>query len=694
MSTEKIKVVKIDTDPAKKSVKDLRNEIKELKDQMANLEEGSNEFLELANKAGEAKHQIDEINESIKGASSDFGDMVGNVTNVAAGITGAFQAVAGGLQAMGMSSEALDKTIAQMQGLMAVTQGLAQMDTAIKSLDKLRNSITSTTTAAKLMKAALQPKVFLAITAVVAGLTFAFNKLKGKIDEVKREQEEYNRKLQEERELNTNNKMDERLRYLNRELRIKEAIASVKYGDDELKYKKEMLKAYTDELTRAEANVRNSEAFDPGEAYWNNLGIDRATFIEGLKKERDQIKKLREQTEDDIAVITAKNAELAKLPKKPTNTETPEDKEAKALAESNRLLDIKLEKLKHSGKTEKEIIEETIKIEQERLELYKGKNNYALEYEKIETDIFQLQADLLQQTEEITEAELNAQAAKAQYELEGEELIKKQIEIETKRLTLIDAESAEYWNQMVVIKALNAELTALGETTDGNLDKRKEYLRSVVDEYLMIEKRELNTPKEYKRVLEEIDEARKLDLINEEEHVQAKARAQEVYTRNVISQTSQVVSATSSMLTGLLDGLAAQQDTTNKEGFEKSKKLQIASATIQMLTGITTALAGAFTSKTGVWDFILAGIQAATIATTGALNINKIKQTKFDGGGVTPSVSASAINNTIVPPVQFSNAVQGAATEGAIKDTKVYVLESDIRQTGKKVETQENENTY
>jgi hypothetical protein len=48
----------------------------------------------------------------------------------------------------------------------------------------------------------------------------------------------------------------------------------------------------------------------------------------------------------------------------------------------------------------------------------------------------------------------------------------------------------------------------------------------------------------------------------------------------------------------------------------------------------------------------------------------------------------------IVPPVQFSQAVQGATTEGVITNQKVYVLESDIVNTIGKVNVQESENTY
>ena len=68
--------------------------------------------------------------------------------------------------------------------------------------------------------------------------------------------------------------------------------------------------------------------------------------------------------------------------------------------------------------------------------------------------------------------------------------------------------------------------------------------------------------------------------------------------------------------------------------------------------------------------------------------------TKFDGGGSGANVSSSSVASTIMPPVQYSQAVQGASTEGAIKDTKVYVTETDITSTINKVSVQENENRY
>ena len=628
--TTKVNVVKIDTDPATTSLKDLRQKLKEFKDEMASLDEGSDEFLEVAQKAGEVKHQLDEINESVKGASSDFGDMVGNISSVTAGLVGAFSAVTGGLQALGLENKSIEESIKRLQGLMAVVQGLGSIDTAIKSLNKLQKSITSTTAAAKLLKAALQPKVFLAISAAIAAVTVVLGKFREKQEEAARVQEEYNKKIEKENQLRRESNVKDFLRNLNTELRIKEAIASVKYEDDELKYKKEMLKEYILEMNRAKLELDNVLAVGPNSSAWALVGKNYETERKKWSEYAEQMKTLVQQTQDDIKVLEAKANAVAKKPKK-SSTDTDEET-TKKLAEGNKLLDIRLEKLQRNGLEEKEFLEETLKIEKERLELYTLYEEDELKREKQLTAIYELEqkiAELGKPTEETTEG-------------------------------------------------------------DDELELRKKYLRDIADGYLQYE---LSAKESYERDKNALKEALDQKIITQEEYNAASIALEKKRSREIAENTINIINSSSQLITGLLDGIASQQDTNNREGFEKSKKLQIASATIQMLTGITTALAGAFTTKSGPWDIALAAIQAATIATTGALNINKIKSTTYQGGG-SANVSSSAVASTIIPPVQYSAAVQGANTEGAIKNTKVYVTETDIKNTSNKVSVQETENTY
>ena len=159
---------------------------------------------------------------------------------------------------------------------------------------------------------------------------------------------------------------------------------------------------------------------------------------------------------------------------------------------------------------------------------------------------------------------------------------------------------------------------------------------------------------------------------------------------------AQVASVAFAAVGTMLQGLAAEQDTSNKEGFEQSKKYQIAAATMQMLSGIAMALSGVFTTKTGPWDIALAALQASLIGTMGAMQIAKIKNTQFNGGSTSASSSTpntSAVNS-VIAPVQYTQDVQGASIESAIQDQRVVVVESDITNTQERVAVTESEARY
>ena len=642
MSKETIKVVEIDTNPAVKSIKDLRKEIIELKNQMANLDEDSDAFGELANKAGNLKHQIDEINERVKGSSSDIGDMAGNLANIAAGMTGVFQAVAGGLQAIGVESEAVEEAIARLQGVMAITQGLTTIDKAIDSLNDLRNSIKSTTAAAKLLKAALQPKVFLAISAAIAGLTIIFNRHKKKQEELVRAQEEYNQKIQEEVNKKREAQVKEYLDDLNTELRIKRELANIKYGDDELASKKEELKLLKAEL--------------------NKLGLELGVYGSGgsLVAGEDRVAEMQKR----IAAVEKIKTEIAKLEADITVLEATAP--ARAAAERKRKEDEARKSAEDAEKAEKELAE-------------RRKKNY----EEEETIIKYL----------VTLYE----------ELDGKDSVKfkeQNLALEERRLSNIKSyfgeTSEQYKDQLILVRKLREEYAQLTETKEEPLTQEQieealqnDRLKEMAKGWLYNEETAIES---FDRISEELKLALDRDLITQQQYDTAVKNLAKERTRYIVEQSVKTFSAASDFVTTLLDGIADQQDTNNREGFEKSKKLQIASATIGMLTGITNAISGLFTTKSGPWDIALAAIQAASIAASGAVQINKIKSTKFDGGAA--NVSAGAVNATIIPPVQFSSAVQGASTESAIKDTKVYVTESDIVNTMSKVKVQESENTY
>ena len=133
-----------------------------------------------------------------------------------------------------------------------------------------------------------------------------------------------------------------------------------------------------------------------------------------------------------------------------------------------------------------------------------------------------------------------------------------------------------------------------------------------------------------------------------------------------------------------------------EEGSEEQKAFQIMGATVNMLGGITAAVSGAFTTHSGPWDIALAVLQAAAIATSGAINIAKMSKTNEKNAKSMASSGAAATSaiQSITAPVQYTQDVQGASIEGAIKDSKVYVTETDISNTQNRVKVSETEATF
>ena len=188
-----------------------------------------------------------------------------------------------------------------------------------------------------------------------------------------------------------------------------------------------------------------------------------------------------------------------------------------------------------------------------------------------------------------------------------------------------------------------------------------------------------------------------INLKNEQKKLKDEVKLTADSTKEAFAITTQVMTASFQSAAQLLTTLSENEDTNTKEGFEKQKKMQIAAATMNMLGGListwTSVMNPANAWMTIFGQIAMGAIQSASILGMGIANIQKIKQTSFDGGS-TPSISSGAIANTIIAPNAYSQSVQGASTEQSIKDTRVYVLESDISNTQGRVSVQETENRY
>ena len=146
----------------------------------------------------------------------------------------------------------------------------------------------------------------------------------------------------------------------------------------------------------------------------------------------------------------------------------------------------------------------------------------------------------------------------------------------------------------------------------------------------------------------------------------------------------------------MMSAMAEQQDEQTEEGFEQQKKYQVAAATMNMLGGIVSAWVSAM-SPANEWmtvygQIAMGAAMSALMLTTGLMQIQKIQQQQF-GGGMGGGLNSGTVNN-IIAPVQYTKDVQGAEIEGAIKDSRVYVTETDISDTQRRVKVSEQEARY
>lgn len=136
---------------------------------------------------------------------------------------------------------------------------------------------------------------------------------------------------------------------------------------------------------------------------------------------------------------------------------------------------------------------------------------------------------------------------------------------------------------------------------------------------------------------------------------------------------------------------------TEKEAekrFEKGKRVQLASTWISTLAGAIEAYMGGIATIPGPAGIALGSVLAATAFATGVARHREIKATTLDnnGGG---SAQTNALQMMAVQPLLDQTADTNALTTlsiqgGHYSESRVYILESDIQESSKKVEVRES----
>lgn len=237
------------------------------------------------------------------------------------------------------------------------------------------------------------------------------------------------------------------------------------------------------------------------------------------------------------------------------------------------------------------------------------------------------------------------------------------------------------------------------EIEQASLSKRLGLLKSFYESAMTMgeEEKALDFHKQIAETELEIDESMYANKRRLREQDLADARSKKEKYLSVMMDISDVMGGTAQLMQGLTqiyENTANKDEEITKEEAEKIKGLKYATGTIEMLQGAIAAYAGA--QSLGVpMGPIIGGINAAAVIAMGVANLQQIKNTDLTGGSnPTPHVpTPSAMGMEL--PATYTRQITGLSEiEELNRDTKVYILESDIVESGKRVQIRQNESSF
>ena len=657
---EEVKILQVDTTKSVQSVRELRKSMKELDNAFISGKMSEEEYMEQTKQLETQMFAVTDAHKDAKLSINDFGVQMKNVATLGKSVTGALTGIQAGMNALGLESSGVAEQISKLQNLQALTEAFGALkDDGVKAFNGLKDALGSSTKGLSGFKKALIGTgigaIVVAIGLLIANfdelnnwiknvtggaldLTKVFDGLKGIFENIGPTLKSFGNLV---------------LQYLLAPFRtvidtakgLGNIFQNLFKGDfDGVKKAAEDMSSNIKSNFTAIGDAAKDFGSTVAEGYTN--GVKKAEEKVAQKAKEEAAKKAEEYKKQQNERLNQRKATLdAEL----AYQKATHDKEWSSSQEYKNKLESYYNEL---------------------LGLYsKTYGEESLEYKKILTEKLTSLRDFITNEEQAIIDANNKKLEEERKRAEEELKIAEQREKDKQKLI----ESLEGYG-LTGVEQYQKELDDLKLKYEeeynllaGNLEAQTLLQQKYADDVAAI----------HQKVAEDSNTAL------EEQYANVQDR---------IGKANQLASFATSML----DSFADAQDKTTKEGFEKSKKMQVASATIQMLQGIATAISGAFTTKTGPWDIILAAAQAASIAVAGGIQINKIKQQKFDGGST--SISAPTVNMPTAADIANSSLntreiISDSEAQSNLEATKVYVTESDIASTTKKVQTVESENT-
>jgi hypothetical protein len=677
--------VKSETDQAQGQFKNLKQELRSIENELNKMaaagQTGTAAFNKLQQRAGEVKDQIGDTKNAIKALSSDTFKLDAFAQG-AQGIAGGFAAAQGAMALFGSENKAVEEAIKKTQGAMALLQGVTaitnilQKDSAFSlaflSKAQKANEV-ATEGGTKATKGFSKALIATGVGALVAALGFlianfedvkkvVLNLMKpfdgiiakvrdflhtisfGLIDDAATAKTKDNAEQTVEAFNKTKDAMKEAEKVMERRIELAKA---------EGKSAKEI---YTLEKQLADLRLQNLKAEQT--ALQTKVKAGNAT--------EDEKKRIKELT-TEIADANNKRLILDANYKKgidDANKKAREKKEAQDKKEREENEKKQAELKKQLEQNAKDFQERTSKEYEDskkasddyydhliNVATINGESTSDLEVKKLENQL-QIQKDYGQSTVK-TEDEIA---------LKKKEIADKAFEA-NKELT--DKEL------QMDIDAQKTSLTLALESETLKINKKKELAKQAYLDGIISEK-------EYQEAINKLE-------------VSAAAKRAEIF-KFAMEQTQKAFSAVAAFRENQMNqelqmakGNEKEQEAIRKRYFEQNKKVQIAEALIQTIAGVQGAFTA--TSKSPITTVFPAApyIAAASALAAGLANVQKIKQTQFQGtaspsssSGNAPSVNSQPSSMAGSTPTIGSTQLQLDAQGNLQQSVKTYVLETDI----------------
>lgn len=654
------------------SIDNARLRMRELRKVAMEAVQAFGEFSPEAQKAKQAfadvQDQIADFNEQVRALNPDKFEQINTV--VQAGTRG-FQAIAGATAIFGKESEDLQKAMVRLQGVMALTEGLAGLGRMRNELKSIAGPVIAQVTAAfkafgTSVKATLISTGIGAFIVALGTIAAFWDDIKEAVSGVSKEQEKLLDKTKKDVEAN-NQKMET----LNNQDNILKQQG--KTEDEILQLKIQQQKAIVSGLEaqllqQEEIKKSQIETAERNKTILQNIIRVLTAPLTYLLAVVDQVGKALGQ---DFGLEEGFSGGLAKLVFDPEEIKTEADK---GLAETKKALNSAKNTLAGFELSRKEIAkkgaedikkqsEEDAKKEferrQARAELIANEESRELELLKINQEKKAVEYKKLGLTqleiEELNQREIDAVKKKFQdkRDAEADKIKKEEDDKQKERL-----DRSKQYEDAINDVILSETDKALRSTTD-KFDALIELAKKNGEETKALEEAKV-------KALQSIRDKANTEQIDKEKEKEQKIKDFQI---DMVKQSVQA-------LIDLNEASAGLSEASRKKAFERNKQLQLAMAIIDTYS----AASKAYASQLIVGDpssIVRAQIAAGVAIAGGLIRVKKIIETNYETK-TPPTGNVGMGGASSLAPSSFTRV---GGVEELTKETKVYVLESDITST-------------